>query len=413
MFRKLYHTDFYARVIRMNKVDEQVEDILTRGVEEVIVADRLRARMKERLLRIKLGIDPTSPHIHLGRASQLMKLRAFQKAGHQIVFIVGDFTGTVGDTSDKDAERPMLSPETVRNNLVTYFEQAGKIIDMEKTELHYNSSWLSKLTFSDAVGLADYFSVSDFISRDMIKRRLEGGKRVSLREMLYPLMQGYDSVHVRADVEIGGVDQRFNLLAGRTLQEAHKQTPQEIMMLPLLLGTDGRKMSSSWGNTINITDVPDVMYGKVMSMRDETMISYYIALTELSLVEIETIKKGLIAGTVHPKDAKMKLAKTITEFFHGEDEAVRAEGNFTKAFTEGGIPDDCPIAHVPHDSVLADTLVEHGYVPSKAEYRRLLEQGAIKNMETGEVLSDPYLRNLHPFTLKIGKKIFVKIAPRN
>ncbi|MBU1112157.1 MAG: tyrosine--tRNA ligase, partial [Nanoarchaeota archaeon] len=233
----------------------KIEELLNRGVEEIIDRLNLKNKLKSgKRLRIKLGIDPTSPNIHLGRSIPLLKLRDFQELGHKIILIIGDFTGLIGDTSDKDSERPMLSEETVRENLKTYIKQAAKIINVGSAEIHHNSEWLGKLGYMDIGRQADVFSLNEFISRENISRRLEDGKRVSLRELLYPLMQGYDSVEVRANVEIGGTDQRFNLLAGRDVQRLYGQKPQDILTNPLIEGLDGRKMSSSFSNTINLFD---------------------------------------------------------------------------------------------------------------------------------------------------------------
>src|SRR3989338_8981214 len=268
---------------------EKIEEILTRGVSEVIHKDILTKKLLEgQPLRIKFGTDPTSPNIHLGRATALWKLRDLQELGHTIVFIIGDFTGVIGDTSDKDSERPMLSREVVEHNLTTYFEQAGKILDMSKVEKHRNTEWFENLGYREIGEHADIFSLSDFIARDNIKRRLDAGKRVSLRELLYPLMQGYDSVAISAYVELGGTDQRFNLLAGRVLQEHFGQEPQNVVIGPLINGLDGRKMSSSWGNTINLTAEPADMYGKVMSMRDEEILTYFTLCTRVPMSRVRS-----------------------------------------------------------------------------------------------------------------------------
>src|SRR3989339_1084261 len=239
---------------KINTDPQKIEELLTRGVDQIVDRDNLEKKLKSgRQLRVKLGIDPTSPHIHLGRATAIWKLRELQDLGHQIVFIIGDFTGVIGDTSDKSSERPMLSKAQVKKNMKDYVEQAAKILDIKKCEVHYNSKWLGKMNFAEVGELADQFSLAEFIARENIKKRLDAGTRVSLREILYPLMQGYDSVMVKADVELGGTDQRFNLLAGRKLQEHFKQQPQDIIMTVLMEGADGRKMSSSWGNTIDLS----------------------------------------------------------------------------------------------------------------------------------------------------------------
>ncbi|MEP7162941.1 MAG: tyrosine--tRNA ligase [Candidatus Moraniibacteriota bacterium] len=282
----------------MEEREQKIEELLNRGVAEVIDRDNLRRRLLGgKPLRVKLGIDPTSPNIHLGRSVVLLKLRDFQELGHQIVFIVGDFTGQIGDTSDKESERPMLSEEEVKKNMERYTEQAGKLLDLSKVEVHHNSDWLGKLGYQEIGRDADVFSLSEFIARENIKKRLDVGKRISLRELLYPLMQGHDSVEVRADVELGGTDQRFNLLAGRRLQEMAGQKSQDILMTNLILGTDGRKMSSSWGNTINLLDTPTDMFGKIMSIPDYLIISYFTHCTRTPLKAIKGFEEDIKQGT--------------------------------------------------------------------------------------------------------------------
>lgn len=370
---------------------KNTEELLTRGVSEIIDIDRLKTKLSSgKKLRIKLGIDPTSPNLHLGRSIPLLKMRDFQNFGHQAVLIVGDFTGVIGDTSDKDSERPMLSREVIEKNKKDYFSQVSKIIDLDKSELRYNSEWLEALTYREIGEHANQFSLSDFIARDNIQHRLEQGKRVSLREVLYPLMQGYDSVATKADVELGGVDQRFNLLAGRTLQEHFKQEPQAIVMTTFpLLGLDGRKMSSSWGNTINFTDSPTDMYGKVMSMVDTEVKNYFEICTRISLEEIEKITDG------HPKEAKMRLAFEIVKLYHSESEAEKVQENFEKAFFRGGVPSDIKVVKAGKDANLIDILLEQGLVSSKTEFNRLNKEGAIKEIENG--------------VYRIGKHRFIKI----
>jgi len=372
-------------------MSKDLQELFSRGVAEIIGREDIEKKISAgKKLRIKLGIDPTSPNLHLGRSVPLLKMRDFQKLGHQVVLIVGDFTGVIGDTSDKDSERPMLSQEVIENNKKDYFKQIGKIIDLDKAELRYNSEWLESLTYREIGEHADQFSVADFIARDNIRRRLDDGKRVSLREMLYPLMQGYDSVAVEADVELGGVDQRFNLLAGRPLQEHFGQEPQSLVMTTFpVLGLDGRKMSSSWGNTINFNDNPNDMYGKVMSMVDDQVKNYFEICTRVPLSDIEEILKD------HPKNAKMRLAFEITKMYHSEDEAKEAEKNFEETFSKGGVPKDILTVKVPKETPLVDTLLKEGIVSSKTEFTRLNKEGAIKEMEDG--------------VYKIGKHRFIKI----
>jgi len=389
-------------------VDEKkIQELLTRGVEEVIHRESLEKRLRSgKRLRIKLGIDPTSANIHLGRTIPLLKLLDFQELGHQIVFIVGDFTGVIGDTSDKDAERPMLSQETIDENKKTYYAQIAKILDIDKVEFRYNTEWLAPLSYHDVAAHADAFSVSDFIARDNIKRRLDSGKRVSLREVLYPLMQGYDSVAIQADVEVGGTDQRFNILAGRALQERFGQQPQDIVTNPLINGTDGRKMSSSWGNTISLTMDPTDMYGKVMSMADNEIVTYFTTCTRVPLEDIALIKTELEQG-VNPRDIKMKLAREIVRMYHGEENATKAESVFIETFQKKHVPEDVPEITAPY----VENLIRHGLVPSKTELRRLIDAGGVRVADTEEKLSEFPEKLEAPLVLKIGKRRFVRLLP--
>lgn len=390
---------------------EKIEEILTRGVAEVIHKDILTKKLLEgQPLRIKFGIDPTSPNIHLGRATSLWKLRDLQELGHTIVFIIGDFTGVIGDTSDKESERPMLSREVVEHNLTTYFEQAGKILDMSKVEKHRNTEWLEKLGYREIGEHADIFSLSDFIARDNIKRRLDAGKRVSLRELLYPLMQGYDSVAMKADVEIGGTDQKFNILAGRKFQEHFGLPPQNIILLNLIEGLDGRKMSSSWGNTINLTDTANDMFGKVMSLRDELIVKYFIHATRVPMGDIERIEEGLKKGD-NPRDAKILLAEEIVMLYYGREEALRAREAFVDTFQKKGIPDDILEIPVSGDTMMADALIAEKLVSSKTEWRTLIEEGAVKKLteEGEEKITDAKMLTVAG-VYKIGKRRFVKFV---
>lgn len=391
--------------------NDKITELLTRGVEEVISLEDLEKKIRSGApLRIKLGIDPTSPNIHLGRSIPLLKLRDFQLLGHKIVLIIGDFTGQIGDTSDKDSERPMLSEETVKENLKTYIDQASKIIDMNEVEIHYNSKWLGELGYKEIGKQADAFSINDFISRDNIAKRLSEGKRVSLREVMYPLMQGYDSVVIKADVEIGGTDQRFNILAGRDLQRLYGQEPQNIVMNPLIEGLDGRKMSSSYGNTINLFDTPNDMFGKLMTVADELIIKYFTMLTRVDLETIEGYKKDL-AGGENPRNIKIILGRELVKMYHGEKEADGAVEYFVNTFTKKEIPTDMPeFKPKTGDYNISAVLIESGLVPSKGEVRRLLEQGGIKI--DGEVISDVnYTISAGPegVVLQKGKIHFLRI----
>lgn len=387
----------------------QIQTILERGVDEVINKTDLENKLNSgKVLRIKLGIDPTSPNIHLGRATALLKLKDFQDAGHKIVFILGDFTGTVGDASDKDSERPMLQQEIVNENLKTYIDQASKILDISKCEIHKNGDWLNKLTFANVSTLADNFSVNEFISRELISKRLDEGKRVSLREMLYPLMQGYDSVAIKSDVEIGGTDQRFNMLAGRVLQKNNNQDEQNIIMLPLIEGLDGRKMSSSWGNTINLFDTPDDMFGKVMSLRDDLIIKYFTLCTRLDFDTISKYETDLNNG-VNPKEIKILLAKHIVTMLHSKDLSDISAQNWQNTFSNKEIPSE--VEHtfkLKEGDKLMDIVLDSKLVSSKTEYRRLLEAGAIEHMDTEYKIEEDTALGVIG-TYRIGKKRFLRL----
>ncbi len=385
---------------------QQIDDLLTRGVEEVIEKEKLIEKLKGgKQLRVKLGIDPTSPNIHIGRSIPLLKLRDFQELGHKIVLIIGDFTGVIGDTSDKESERPMLQEDQVRKNMEGYIKQASKIIDIDKCEIHYNSEWLGKLGYNELCKQADVFSLSDFISRENISKRLSAGKRISLRELLYPLMQGYDSVAVKADIEVGGTDQKFNLLAGRELQRHYNQTPQDIITNPLVEGLDGRKMSSSWGNVVNLFDTPTDMYGKIMSLKDEFIIKYFTLTTRVDLDTIKQYQKMLDDG-VNPKDIKMKLAFELAKFYHSEVEAKKAEEYFVSTFSKKEIPTEMS-RFKPEKYDIISVLVDSKLVPSKSEARRTIEQGGVKI--NGVVIADVKYTTTPGSVLQKGKISFIEL----
>ena len=384
--------------------EEKIQELLTRTVEEVVIFEHLKRRLlKGKKLRVKLGIDPTSPNIHIGRAIPLWKLREFQDLGHQAVFIVGDFTGQIGDTSDKEAERPMLSEREIKQNLKTYFSQAFKILDKSKTKAYYNSKWLKKLGFLEIGRMADKFGLHEFSSRELIKKRLDAEKRVSLREVLYPLMQGYDSVAIEADVELGGTDQRFNLLTGRAIQPLYGQEPQDIVMTKFPLeGTDGRKMSSSWGNVINITDEPGDMFGKIMSLEDRLIIKYFELATRVPLDEIEQVETELKKG-VNPRDVKKRLAREIVVLYHGEKEASKAKDEWDKVFSKGGLPSE--IEEVKKTSLVEIVgMVMQG---SSSSAKILIDQGAVK--VNGEVKKEWSFMPQDGDVVQIGSRKFVKV----
>jgi tyrosyl-tRNA synthetase len=401
---------FGLRNEKVNIDEAKIQKLLSKNVEEIFIKESLEKRLRSgKVLRIKLGFDPTGPNIHIGRSLTLRKLKEFQDLGHKIIFIVGDFTAKIGDPSDKLEKRPMLDDAKIKENLKFYKQQVGKILDLKKVEFHYNSKWLSKLNFNEIVSLAESFSVSQMSSRRNFKERLDRGEEVSLREFLYPLMQGYDSVMVDADVEIGGFDQLFNLKAGRIIQKHFGKKEQDIMTLTMLEGTDGRKMSTSWGNVINITDEPNDMFGKVMSMSDDLITKYFKCATDVSNEEVLQIDSGLVSGKLHPKDAKMKLGIEIVKMFYGEEKAIAAKNNFESVFSGGAIPENIEEATVGNNTKLVDVLIDKKLISSKSEMQRLVLEGAIKNTEEDKKIDNREFVLTKTVVLKIGKKRFIKI----
>ncbi len=389
----------------------KIEELLTRGVNEVIDKEHLKKKLLSgKKIRVKLGIDPTSPNLHLGRSVVLLKLRDFQELGHKVVFIIGDFTGVIGDTSDKESERPMLDADTIKKNLAQYKKQVAKVLDIKKAEVRYNSQWLSKLGYPEIGEQADQFSLAEFIARENIKKRLDKGSRISLRELLYPLMQGYDSVAVKSDVELGATDQRFNLLAGRELQRHFKQEPQDILMVNLIEGLDGRKMSSSWGNTINLLDDPNTMFGKVMSMGDELIVKYFIHCTRIPMEEVYQIKDDMRSGAGNPRDAKLQLAREIVRMYNGEKKADKAREYFVSTFSQREIPKDISEVSAKPGMKLTEFLVISGNAKSLGDARRKIEQGGVeidgKKIEDWKMILK---KEQDGIVLKIGKFRFVKV----
>ncbi len=395
----------------MDKVitdEKKIDEILNRGVEDIIVKEELkRLLLSGKQLRIKLGVDPTGPKIHLGRAIPLRKLREFQKLGHQVIFIVGDFTAQVGDASDKYDKRPMLTRASIDENLKDYKSQVSKILDLSKTEFVYNNDWLSKLSFEEVTKLLECFSVQQMLARRNFKDRYEKGVEISLREFLYPMMQGYDSVAVRADIELGGFDQLFNLKAGRTMQEYAGQPKQNIITCQMLEGTDGRKMSSTWNNSIAIVDDPETMFGKVMSLHDDLIIKYFILCTDLSLEDIQNIEIDMKNGG-NPKDSKMKLAQELVNLYHTEKDATLAKNSWIETFEKGGVPETVKEIVTTSDKELVSVLVEAGIVTSKTDWRRLIEEKAVTDVEKGTISDAKVL--CYNGTFKIGKKRFVRVV---
>ncbi|HUY69704.1 MAG TPA: tyrosine--tRNA ligase [Candidatus Tyrphobacter sp.] len=395
------------------RVSEAIDELLSRGVTEIIDRTHLRkVLLAGKPLRIKLGIDPTGPRIHLGNAVIIRKLRDFQRLGHKAVFIVGDFTAQIGDPSDKLAKRPMLTALEVKANLKSYRDQLSKIIDLSRAEFVFNSRWLSKLTFKEVALLAETFTVQQMLARRNFKERYEKGTEISIREFLYPLMQGYDSVEVKADVEIGGFDQLFNVMAGRTIQQFYGQKPQDILTGEMLEGTDGRKMSKSWGNVINITDEPNDMFGKVMSVRDDLIIKYFTLTTDVSLEEIKIFEKDLKSGKLNPRDAKARLAREIVSLYHGDAAAKKAEAEFDKVFRTKGLPSEIKTKKLTKPVFeLAELLVATRLAKSKSEAARLIGQGGVKidGIEQSDFREKISLSK-EGVLIQVGKRNFLRVS---
>lgn len=404
----------------MVSVAEQMA-VIRRGVAEIIIEEELvkkleRAHKTGRPLKVKLGLDPTAPDIHLGHTVVLQKMRQFQKLGHQAIILLGDFTARIGDPTGKMETRKQLTEEEVLANAQTYKEQIFKVLDPARTEVVFNSSWLAPLTFAEVIKLAAHYTVARMLEREDFSKRFKAGLPISIHEFFYPLMQGYDSVALEADVELGGTDQKFNLLMGRTLQVAYGQEPQIALTTPLLEGLDGvQKMSKSLGNYVGITEAPEEMYGKLMSLPDELIVRYLELVTAVPADEVRAIASGLKQGSVHPRDAKMRLAREVVAQFHSQEAAQKAEAEFIRIFRERELPSEIPEFVVPPEMVsggrvhLPRLLVAAGLVGSTSEARRLLVQGGVRVNE--QKVTDPNAAiSPEPGTvISIGRRRFVRL----
>jgi len=396
----------------MLDLKEKIKKLLTRNVKDIVLKEHLEKRLLSgEKLRIKHGIDPTGKKIHIGRAVVLWKLREFQELGHKIVLIIGDFTAQIGDPSDKLAKRPFLTEKEVKENMKNYLPQIGKILDLKKCEVHYNSKWLKKLNFKQVCELADIFTVQQMLERRNFSERFKNHQDISLREFLYPIMQGYDSVAVSADVELGGEDQLFNLHAGRKIQEFFGQEPQDILTIKMLSGLDGRKMSTSWGNVINITDPPDEQFGKVMSMHDEMIPEYLELTTDLDETTIQDLIFKLKTNKINPKDVKKIIGFEIVKRYWGEEEAKKAKEKFEKLFERKEIVQDLPQIQLKDKKInIIDLILLTSAVKSKSEAKRLVEQGGFKinNKQIKDIKKELVLEGGE--IIKIGKHRFFKIV---
>lgn len=395
---------------------EKQLEILKKNAVDLVSESELLEKLKEkRPLRVKLGVDPSRPDLHLGHAVVLRKLKEFQDLGHHVILIIGDFTALIGDPSGRNSTRPMLSEEEVKKNAETYAEQAFKILDREKTEIRFNSEWLGKMTFADVVNLAGKYTVARMLERDDFAKRLKEGIPISISEFLYPLAQAYDSVAIQADVELGGTDQLFNLLVGRKIQEEYGQVPQIVLTMPIIEGTDGNlKMSKSYGNYVAFNDEPNEMYGKIMSIPDELITKYMRFLTDIPEKDIENYEKLMKSGKINPRDVKMKLAREIVAFFYDGEIAKKAEENFVKVFRKKEIPDEMPEIFVePGEYNIVDLIELLKVLPSRSEIKRTITQGGvyfdtqrINNFKDTVIIENEHL-------LRIGKRKFYKIKVKS
>lgn len=396
-------------------------ELLKRGVEEILPLEDFEKKLKKseeenKPLVIKAGFDPTAPDIHLGHTVLLRKLKHFQDMGHTVVFLIGDFTGMIGDPTGKSETRKRLTREDVLENAETYKKQVFKILDKEKTVIEFNSKWCSGMNFGDVLDLTAKYNVARMMERDDFSKRYKTGKSISILEFMYPLVQGYDSVALKADIELGGTDQKFNLLVGRDLQREYGQTPQSIMTVPLLVGLDGvQKMSKSLNNYIGIDEEPNQIFGKVMSISDELMFKYYEMVTDIPMEEVKTLEEGMKDGSIHPRDIKVRLGKEICAQFYDKETAEKAEMEFNKIFVKKDIPDDMPEYKIQDEDLvdgkiwIVKLLTLTQMAKSNGEARRLIKGGGVSF--DGEKITDDEFELTTPFNgvLKVGKRRFVKI----
>lgn len=398
----------------MITVEEQVK-IIMKGVNEIIGLEELDAKLtkaqkENKPLTVKLGLDPSAPDIHLGHTVVLRKIKQLQDLGHKAIIIIGDFTGMIGDPTGKSKTRKALTKEQVLENARTYEDQIFKVLDKEKTEVRFNSEWLSKLNLEAVIKLASTMTVARMLEREEFKKRFEGNLPISIHEFFYPLMQGFDSVEIKADIELGGTDQRFNVLMGRMLQKEYGQEPQATIFMPLLEGTDGKeKMSKSLGNYIGIDETAEIMFEKSMTIPDDLIIKYFELVTDMHPDVIKGISKELESGITNPRDIKMKLANEIVKLYHGENKANEAEERFKLVFQQGQIPKDIQTIEITLEEFdLLNILVYNKFINSKKEARRLVEQGGIK-INNKKLTSLLEIEIQGEMVLQIGKKKFLKI----
>ncbi len=401
----------------MASVQEQLQ-IIKRGTSEIIDEKDLSRALEKSIktgkpLRVKAGFDPTAPDLHLGHTVLLQKMKQFQDLGHEVVFLIGDFTGMIGDPTGKSETRKSLTPEEVQENAKTYLEQVYKILDKNKTTIMFNSEWMTKFSSTDMINLAAHYTVARMIERDDFQKRLANNLPVSIHELLYPLIQGYDSVAMKADVELGGTDQKFNLLVGRDLQRAYQMKPQNIITMPLLEGTDGiQKMSKSLGNSIGVMDPPGDMFGKIMSISDDLMWRYYELLSNVPANDLKALRAKAENGEMNPKNAKVQLGKELVGRYHSEDEAEQAAREFENVFKDKNLPTDIPTlpSWGAESRWIGKVLADSKVCPSTSDAKRMIKQGAVS--VDGEKVTDENLalNGNQEYLIKVGKKRFLKIT---
>jgi len=397
----------------MEDLDQKIEEILDRGVEEVISKKHLEKSLRSgKKLRIKFGIDPTAANLHLGHSVPLRKLKQLQELGHRVIFLIGDFTATIGDPSARTSARKPLARKEIKRNMADYIKQAAKILNMKKVEVRYNSEWYDKKKADFLMNMTSRFTYARLIERDDFKKRIAKGMDISILELIYPLLQGYDSVELKADLEIGGTDQKFNLLMGRKVQKKYKQPQQDIMTVPLLMGTDGTmKMSKSYNNYIGLTEDCLKMYGKIMSIPDALIWHYYQLITDVLQAEVEEMKKRVSLAAPNPRDAKARLAREVVAIYYNKKAALKAEEEFNQIFKDKKLPSNIPTMVLKQNELnILDLLVKTKLAPSRSGAKRLVEQGGVKiNAEIRKDWQET-VRVKKGDTIQVGKRNFLKIA---
>ena len=395
-------------------IDKQWE-LISRGAEEIIPEKELKQKLEESInkdtpLIVKLGCDPSRPDLHLGHGVVLRKLRHFQDLGHQAILVIGDFTAMIGDPSQRNKTRPQLTLEETKANAESYIEQAGQVLNIDSLKIVYNSTWLDAMRFSDVIRLSSHYTVARMLERDDFTKRYKAEIPISIHEFMYPLAQAMDSVELKADVELGGTDQKFNLLVGRDLQREYKQDPQVIITLPLLEGTDGiEKMSKSYGNDIGLTDTPEDMYGKSMSISDEMIEKYFILAADANTKTVSKVKKQLSDSSQNPRDIKRELARAIVQLYHGQNAAKEAEQYFDRVIVNKDAPDEMDQVELSIDTQLIEVVTNEGLTSSKGEARRLIKQGAIR-VDNEKITDESHiLLKGKEVIIKVGKRRFIKI----